>query len=102
MSEEKEKRKSKISKSVRRIYNVAQYESLELVINYEEEIDWDTIKERQQKSKNITSLLLDDFKNTRKEVFEELNESEKKAYFKNALKSMKATEDELENFDTIE
>jgi len=83
-----DKRKSKVVKSIRRIYNVAQYESLELVLNYEEEIEWADVKERQKKSRNITTLLLNDFKDTRKQVFEELNTSEKKAYFKNAIKSM--------------
>ena len=34
-----DKRKSKVSKSIKRIYNVAQYESLELVVHYEEEIE---------------------------------------------------------------
>ena len=83
-----DKRKSKISKSIKRIYNVAQYESLELVVHYEEEIEWETVAERQKKADNISKLLLNDFKKTRLDVFNELNASEKKAYFKNLLKSM--------------
>ena len=84
----RDKRKSKISKSIKRIYNVAQYESLELVVHYEEEIEWETVAERQKKADNISKLLLNDFKKTRLDVFNELNESEKKAYFKNLLKSI--------------
>jgi len=83
-----EKRKSKISKSIKRIYNVAQYESLELVVHYEEEVEWSDLAERQKKSDNISKLLVNDFKKTRLDVFNELNTSEKKAYFKNALQSM--------------
>ncbi|MBT6049601.1 hypothetical protein HN803_03165 [candidate division WWE3 bacterium] len=83
-----DKRKSKVSKSIKRIYNVAQYESLELVVHYEEEIEWETVAERQKKADNISKLLLNDFKKTRLDVFNELNASEKKAYFKNLLKSM--------------
>jgi len=83
-----EKRKSKVEKSIKRIYNVAQYESLEVVVHYEEEIEWEDVAERQKKSDNISKLLLEDFKKTRLQVFQELNESEKKAYFKNALESI--------------
>ena len=83
-----EKRKSKITKSIKRIYNVAQYESLEIQVHYEDEIEWETVEERQKKSKSISDLLLKDFQETRKSVFVELNECEKKAYFKNALDSM--------------
>jgi len=83
-----EKRKSKVSKSIKRIYNVAQYESLELIVHYEEEIEWETVAERQKKADNISKLLLNDFKKTRLDVFTELNASEKKAYFKNLLQSM--------------
>ena len=86
MSEEK--RKSVVHKSIKRLYNVAQYESLELIVHYEEEIEWADTKERQMKSENVSKLLLNDFKKTRLEVFKELNASEKKAYFKNALQSI--------------
>ena len=89
-------RKSKITKSIERTYNVAKFESLKIVINYEEEIEWDTTKDRQLKSNNISKLLLKDFKDTRQSVFKELKESEKKAYFENALDSMgEVTEDDI-------
>ena len=85
-----EKRKSKVTKKIKRIYNVAQYESLELEILYEDEIEWADIKERQDKCNSITKLLISDFEKTKKDVMTELNESEKKAYFVKALKSMDA------------
>lgn len=84
-----EKRTSKITKSIKRLYNVAQYESLEIAVNYEDVIEWETPQERQTKSANISKLLLKDFEDTRNQVFVELNVSEKKAYFKNALDSIK-------------
>ena len=86
MSEEK--RKSVVHKSIKRLYNVAQYESLELIVHYEEEVEWETLAERQKKADSISKLLLNDFKKTRLDVFNELNASEKKAYFKNLLQSM--------------
>ena len=85
-----EKRISKITKSIRRVYNVAQYESLEIFVHYEDEIEWKDLKERQAKSDSIGKLLMSDFSQTRNEVFTELNECEKKAYFKNALDSIKS------------
>ena len=92
-----DKRKSKIKKSVKRIYNVAQYESLELVVEYEEDVEWANIEERQSKSDAVAKLLINDFKKTRLQLFKELNASEKKVYFKNALESMgNVSEDDIE------
>ncbi len=72
------------------MYNVAQYESLEIFVHYEDEIEWEGVKERQSKSEMIGKLLIKDFNQTRNDVFTELSECEKKAYFKNALDSMKS------------
>jgi hypothetical protein len=92
-----EKRKSKVMKRIKRIYNVARFESLELEIYYEDDIEWADVKERQEKCNTVTKLLISDFEKTRKDVMTELNESEKKAYFVTALKSMDAeySEDSL-------
>jgi hypothetical protein len=86
------KRVSKISKAIVRKYNVAQYETLEITVHHEDEIEWTTIEERQKKCVAAGKLLVDDFEKTRMAVFQELNESEKKAYFKNALDSMSGGE----------
>lgn len=86
-------RESKVSKVVKRIYNVAQFESLEIAINHEDTILWSDLEERKQKLKRMSDLVVEDFKQTRKAVMEELELSEKKAYFKNALKSMRDADD---------
>jgi len=83
-------RTSRIKKSIRRVYKVADFETLELIVDYEDDLAWDTPEERQEKCDGMTKLLLDDFCKTRQDVFEELSVSEKKAYFRNLLKSMKA------------
>ena len=88
MSESKEestKRTSKITKSVSRKFNVAKYENLVIHVSYEEDIEWADLKERQKKSGDVTKLLLSDFEQTKKEVFEELGLEEKTAFMENPL-----------------
>jgi len=63
-------RKSKITKFIERKYRMpVQYEMLTISIAYEEEIEWKDIDERSLKSKGITQKLLNDFRETKKDVF---------------------------------
>ena len=80
-----ETRKSKIVKSISRKFNIAKYENLVINVSYEEEVEWSDLKERQDKSKNLTKLLTMDFEQTKKDVFEELKMSEKPAFIEDAL-----------------
>jgi len=81
-----EPRISKIHKSIRRVFNIGKYESLEIVVSFEETVDWQTVADRQKKSDNITKLLLVDFGATKDTVFKELVVGEKKSFQSHALK----------------
>lgn len=77
---------SQISKSIRRVYNVAKYESLEVTVSFQETVEWNTLEERQKKSDNITVLLMKDFDQTREKIFNEMAVSEQKTHKSNAIK----------------
>jgi len=68
MSEPK-KRKSVIKKTMERLYNIAQFESIRISVSIEEEIEWVSQSERKLKTKNWTTLLLADFDATVDKVF---------------------------------
>ena len=59
-----DKRKSIIKKGVRRELNTSKFFMLHVFCEYEEEVDWESIEERQDKSDKITKLLLLDFEKT--------------------------------------
>jgi thymidylate kinase len=80
-TEEQVVRTSKISKRISRTFKIGDYKSLVVDINFEEDVTWKDMNERNKKSENITKLLLKDFQNTTNEVFKELGVSEKKAVF---------------------
>jgi len=61
-------RVSKITKTVRRTLNVAPYENLDVSVSFEEEVTWENLKERQEKSNNMTKLLLKDYNKTLRDV----------------------------------
>ena len=96
-----EKRKTKVTKSIKRIYNVAQFESLVIEVTQEDEIEWETLEERQSKCGSMTQLLVDDFGSTRRDVMTELNASENKAYFTKALASMGGSAKSSSNDDLL-
>ncbi|MCD6435315.1 MAG: hypothetical protein J7L15_02905 [Clostridiales bacterium] len=58
------KKKSIIKKSITRKLSTAQYETLDVTVEATEEIEWDTVEERMNKTTNITSVVLIDFQNT--------------------------------------
>ena len=70
---------SKINKRVARKINTAKFETLEVYVDIEEEIEWKTIEERSVKTEQITKLVLMDFKNTLKQVITELKLEKKNA-----------------------
>ncbi len=61
-------RVSKITKTVRRTLNVAPYENVDVSVSFEEEVTWENLKERQEKSNNMTKLLLKDYNKTLRDV----------------------------------
>lgn len=77
-------RKSRISKSIERIFNIAQYESLKICVHIEEEIEWSSLSERNKKSDNWTKVLIEDFNTTVKAVFDNQKIESYKAFHKDA------------------
>lgn len=70
-------RKSKIRKTLTRtFYNksikIPKYESVVVEVSFEEEVEWQTIEERQKKSEGITNLLKKDFNETTNNLFVKL------------------------------
>ena len=57
-------RHSRVRKTIRRIYNIAQYESLEVEVSFDEDIAWSNLEERDNKTKNLTKLLICDLYET--------------------------------------
>jgi len=93
-------RKSKIAKSIRRVYNVGKYESLEISVTYEEDVAWEKVQERQDKSQKISNLLLRDFELTRQAAFNNENIGNKSLPQKtNAMKNESVDELGLDSLD---
>jgi len=104
-----EVRVGRIRKSIERIYNVAPYESLKVVVGIDEEIEWSTLAERQKKTKNWTKLLVKDFNETVEDVFKDQDVSEHKVFHKNAtpepsgdddLADLDENDDDLDGLDS--
>lgn len=55
---------SKIKKSISRKISTAQFESLDIHLEIEENVEWDTPEERMEKTENYTKLLIVDFMKT--------------------------------------
>lgn len=64
--------KSKITKGINRKIQTKTFEQVDIICQIEEEISWETIEERDKKTKRITDILIDDFKNTYNEVLNTL------------------------------
>jgi len=65
-------RKSVIRKCITRKYNTAKYETMDITVDHQHEIEWDSIENLRKKSNNVTTLVTQDFEDTQKRVFEEL------------------------------
>jgi hypothetical protein len=86
MAEENVERKSKIVKSVERVFTTQnKYETVRIGVSFEEEIVWSTPEERQKKLNSITTNLINDYDRTKNSVMEEMGLQEKKAYVESAL-----------------
>lgn len=100
----KPKRISKIRKAIERKFSTAKYESLVIHDEIEEEIEWSTLEERQQKISNWETVLLQNFSKLQTRVFDELDLAIKKAYFQNNLedKDMRLPPGEKHEFDGLD
>jgi len=65
-------RKSVIRKSITRKYITAKYETMDVTVDHQHEIEWDTIENLRKKCNNLTLLVTKDFEETVEKVKEEL------------------------------
>jgi len=65
-------RTSKVTKGINRRIWTAKYEGIEICSSVEEVIEWNTLKERQQKLDAVTKHVTNDFKRTSDAVLAEL------------------------------
>lgn len=70
---DKEKRKTVITKAISRKIQTAKYENIQISVSVQEEIDWDNLDEKTKKHQAVTKVLLNDYKQTEKDVLKELN-----------------------------
>jgi len=103
MSAEQQIRKSTITKSITRKYNVARFETLDVMIQHEHEIEWDSIATLKSKSNNITTLIREDFEDTANRVLTELQLNGYKAFVTNTQENNKRpmTPEEKKDFDAL-
>jgi len=66
-------KKSVIHKRISRKIQTATFENIEISCEFQEEVTWNDLKERQMKSEKITKLLITDFNRTLAQVMDELN-----------------------------
>lgn len=66
-------RKSKIRKSIVRKLNTAKYETLDIIVDQEHEIEWGTVDELMKKSASVTKLVVKDYMETEAQVLADLN-----------------------------
>lgn len=75
--------KTVVTKKIGRKINTGQYESADIVIEAQDEIEWSSIEERDKKLHKLTQLAIKDFQDTFVEVTEALGIQEKRAFVKN-------------------
>jgi putative lipoic acid-binding regulatory protein len=64
-------KKSKIKKIITRKISTGQYENIDITVEANEDIEWETIEERIKKTDNITRVLIMDFESTKAKVLEQ-------------------------------
>jgi len=72
-----EPRKSRIKKRISRVFfnksiDIPKYESVTIDVEFDEEIEWSDLEERNRKSGNITKLLKTEFNKTVQDVLSKL------------------------------
>jgi len=102
-------RKTRIRKGLHRTLNTERYQTLVIVNEIEEDIEWTTLAEREKKVKNWEALLLKNFKEFHDRALGELGLEHKQAYFKDNTKTCstpvpKSTNDldSLDSLDSLE
>lgn len=96
-------RETEVCLGIRRVYNVGSYESLEIKVETTDKITWNTIKEREQKTENLTKILVKKFANSKDVIFKGVKADEKHATYKGdsapAAQTTSGNSDELDELD---
>jgi len=82
MSEEKPVRKTLCRKRISRKVQPKQFESVDISVETEDEIEWSTMEEREHKLKKHNELCIKEFQETFEAVCQELGLTDKKAFGK--------------------
>ena len=77
-----EPRTSSVTIGIKRLYNTAQFENIEIKLETTENIQWESLADRANKISKITSLLDAQFTKTQTQVFDDLGVEEKRAWRK--------------------
>lgn len=103
MSEQNLNRKSSIRKVITRKYNTAKYETMDITVEHQHEIEWDSIATLRAKSNNLTTLVIQDFDDTARKVMDELRVTSFAASMTNTSENAKRslTAQEKQDFDKL-
>lgn len=104
MSQDQNMRKSVVRKAIIRKYNTAKFETMDIIVEHQIEVEWENINMLRAKSDGITTLVREDFENTQKRVFEELNLNGFSAIVSSTTNNNKRglTEEEKKDFDALD
>ena len=78
--EQKKIRTSKVRKGIFRKLNVAKYETIDIIVDHEIEVEWKNAAELLEKAKGVTTLVTKDYQSTEVQVLQELNLAGYKAF----------------------
>jgi hypothetical protein len=103
MSQDQNMRKSIVRKAIIRKYNTAKFETMDVIVEHQIEVEWENIDMLRAKSDGITTLVREDFENTQKRVFEELNLNGFSAIVSSTTNNKRGlTEEEKKDFDALD
>ena len=99
-------RQTVVTRNISRTLQTAKYFSLVITGGAQDTIEWSTLKERQEKMDNLTTLAIEDFRKEHDRVLNELQLAEVHAFAKDAVKEAnesKSIEDlGIDDFDVLE
>lgn len=104
MSQDQNMRKSVVRKAIIRKYNTSKFETMDIIVEHQIEVELENIDMLRAKSDGITTLVREDFENTQKRVFEELNLNGFSAIVSSTTNNNKRglTEEEKKDFDALD
>jgi len=88
-------KKTIVKKAIFRKLNTAQFENVDVHVEVEEEIEWNTDKEKLEKTEKISKALLIDFNRTLIQTLEQLNLRKKIASVNGGVASSSLPENSL-------